>query len=87
MLRYYISEEQIIGEFKMFRIEDAFAQKAQNLSKYAGKKSKSKNRIYESWKSLGPVDKMADKVGHSFTRLFLVHLRREFGLEIKHINS
>jgi hypothetical protein len=66
MLRYYISEEQIISEFKMFRVEDAFAQKAQNLNKYAGKKSKSKIRIFETWKSLGPVDKMADKVGHSF---------------------
>ena len=82
MTKYIIDENYFKDGLKYYCLEDIFCSEKPDLGKFLCKKSLTHKRIRNTWTELGPVNEMADKVGHKFLSIFLKSLKDTEGVQI-----
>ena len=83
MAKYVIDNSYFSEGLKLYSLEDALSIKKPKLRKYMGRQDRAQARIIETWKHLGPLIKMKDKVGHRFHTILLRNMKNVFGDSIK----
>lgn len=83
MTKYIIDEQYFADDVKLYSMEDVLYMQRPLLTKFLGRTDTAQGRIVETWKFLGPVTKMRDKVGHRFSTILLRNLKDTFGEAVK----
>lgn len=83
MTKYIIDERFFSNGHQLYSLEDILNYKKPKLTKYMGRQDTAQSRIIETWKQIGPITRMKDKVGHRFLTILLRNMQDTFGDRVK----
>ena len=82
MVKYVIDESYLRDGYRLYSLDEIMCQKRPPLRKFQSKMDTANRRVQKTWDMLGPVDQMADRIGHKYEQILLRQLNEVANVKI-----